>query len=271
MGALPSFVGMCARRTKKILPPELAQEATGEVAGIVFHPRERFGHPTSSRVRPADAHPCWQRGWVRCDFLPLCVEVRWDGCTEDYTGQGRPGVYHVEPVQDDWKLPANRVVTVDHPNAARLKRVRLTSRKDKTIDVSRTGVPLAPEHQVTFQNIQGQTVRGPEGQPKGLVVDLFRPHSMRGEERDAEYFQHVYMALGRARKLDWLLLQNFPRAEDGSFDWTVFENGPPDFLIEFTQRLRKLAAETMPSWFGRSGTSACLIGRQFQLALRIPL
>ena len=32
---------------------------------------------------------------------------------------------------------------------------------------------------------------------------------MRGEERDAEYFQHVYMALGRAQTLDWLLLQNF--------------------------------------------------------------
>ena len=69
---------------------------------------------------------------------------------------------------------------------------------------------------------------------------------MRGELRDAEYFQHVYMALGRAQKLDRLLLQNFPRAEDGSLDWTVFENGPPDFLVEFMRRLNKLAAKTMP-------------------------
>ena len=84
-------------------------------------------------------------------------------------------------------------------------------------------------------------MRGPEGQPKGLVVDLFRSQTMRGEQRDAECFQHVYMALGRAQKQNRLLLQNFPRAEDGSLDWTVFEKGPPDFLAEFMRRLNKLA------------------------------
>ena len=86
MGMAPIFVGMRVRLTKKILPPELVQEATGEVVGIVFHSRERFGHPASSHLRPADGHPCWQQGWVRCDFLPLCIEVRFDGCSEDYTG-----------------------------------------------------------------------------------------------------------------------------------------------------------------------------------------
>ena len=84
MGMSAIFVGMRVRLTKKILPPELVQEATGEVVGIVFHPRERFGHPASSHLRPADGHPCWQQGWVRCDFLPVCVEVRLYGCKEGY-------------------------------------------------------------------------------------------------------------------------------------------------------------------------------------------
>ncbi len=87
MGMLGAFLGMRGRLKKKTLPPELVQEATCEVVGIVFHPKERFGHPGSSNLRPADEHECWQRGWVRCDYLPLHIEVRFDGETEDYTTQ----------------------------------------------------------------------------------------------------------------------------------------------------------------------------------------
>ncbi len=86
--------------------------------------------------------------------------------------------------------------------------MRASGRKKKTAQVQRTQVPLAPEHVVTFQNIQGQTVRGPGGEPKGLILDLFRPPSVRGSDRDAEFFQHVYMAMGRVWKLEWLLIRN---------------------------------------------------------------
>jgi len=246
LGMLGVFVGMRVRLTKKVLPPELVQEATGEVVGISCHPKERFGDPASSHLRPGDAHECWQRGWVKCDYLPLHIEVRWDGCEQDYTGTGRPGVWFLEPFTDTWKLPVATLLTVDHPNAARAKKVKATSRKQKTVDVTSTQVPLAPELVVTFQNIQGQTVRGPEGQPKGFVLDMFRPQTMRGEEREPEYFQHLYMSLGRARKLDGLLLRNFPRDAEGELDWSISEAGPPDFLLEFMEALEKLAAKTLP-------------------------
>ena len=89
--------------TKKVLAPELVQEATGEVVGVTFHPEERFGHPMSSNFRPADTHECWQRGRVLCDRLPLYVEIRFDGCSQDYTGLGKPVVWHLSPQKETWK------------------------------------------------------------------------------------------------------------------------------------------------------------------------
>ena len=85
-GILGVFGGMRVRLTKKVMGPEIVQEATGEVVDIAFHPEERFGDPASTSLRPADTHECWERGWVVCDRLPLHVAVRWDDCTEDYTG-----------------------------------------------------------------------------------------------------------------------------------------------------------------------------------------
>ena len=61
-----------------------------------------------------------------------------------------------------------------------------------------------------------------------------------------EYFQHLYMILGRARKLEWLLLRNFPRTGDGDPDWGIFEGGPPDYLCEFMATLEKRAKATLP-------------------------
>ena len=153
MGMLGVYLGMRVRLTKKLLPPELVQEATGEIVGILFHPRERFGHPDSSNFRPGNSHECWERGWVRCDYLPLHIEVRFDGCATDYTGLGQPGVWHLEPKSDTWDLPLERVMTIDHPNAPRPKRVCVTGKRKKTVPVTRTQVPLAPELVVTFQNI----------------------------------------------------------------------------------------------------------------------
>ena len=114
-------------------------------------------------------------------------------------------------------------------------------------DRSRTQVPMAPEFPVTFQGVQGTTIRGPEGQPKGLTLDMLRPQTMRGEDREPEYFQHLYMGLGRAQKLGWMLLRNFPQDEAGSLDWSIFEKGPPDFLVEFMHVLEKRA------WYARLG------------------
>ena len=105
---------------------------------------------------------------------------------------------------------------------------------------------LRTTRQVTFQNIQGQTIRGPEGEPKGYVLDMYRPQTMRGSERDPEYFQHIYMGLGRAQKLDRVLLRNFPRTSDDELDWSIFEDGPPDYVVKFMGQLERLAAKTLP-------------------------
>ena len=63
---------------------------------------------------------------------------------------------------------------------------------------------------------------------------------------DEEYFQHVYMIMGRARKLEWVLIRNFPYAPDGEPDWSVFESGPPAYLCEFLEVLEQRAKETWP-------------------------
>ncbi len=236
------FVGMRVRLTKKVCPPELVQEAVGTVVGIVFHHAERFGHPASTCLRPADTHPCWQAGVVLCDRLPLYVEVCFDGCSKDYTGLGRPGVWFVTPSKDTWELPISATATVDHPNARGKKQIKLKAKRNATVEVTRCQLALTHEDVKTYQNIQGQTVKCADGSAKGLVVDLERPRNM-GE---AEYFQHLYMVLGRARKLEWLLLRNFPCDEGGSPNWSIFERGPPGYLCEFTEKLKQRAAETWP-------------------------
>ena len=75
-------------------------------------------------------------------------------------------------------------------------------------------------------------------------MDLERSRQMK--EDGGEYFQHHHMALGRARKLEWLLLRNFPCGEDGSPNWKIFEQGPPDYLCEFMEKLRQRAEDTWP-------------------------
>ena len=75
MGMLGVYIGMRVRLTKKVLAPELVQDATGEMVGIAFHPQEKFsGGQSSSNLRPADEHPCWQVGhvkWAYCLLITL--------------------------------------------------------------------------------------------------------------------------------------------------------------------------------------------------------
>ena len=245
-GMVGIYLGMRGRLTKKVYPPLLVQEATFEVVGIVPHSSERYGHPSSTSLMPAENHECWKRGWVKCDYLPLRIEVRFDGCTEDFTGLGRPGVWFLEPVEDTWEFPVETAVTVNHPQCRRSKKLKKTSRKKRYLDVTRTQLPIGPELVCTFQNVQGTTIRGPEKQPKGLILDVYRPWNMRGDGGAAEDFQHLYMGLGRAHRLDRILIRNFPRADDGDLDWSIFQSGPPDYLTEFFHALEKLARKTMP-------------------------
>ena len=115
---------------------------------------------------------------MNCDRLPIHVAVRWDGCIEDYTGTCKPGVLYLAPKEDDWDLPIDAVATINYPGAPRSKVVQLGNKKQVTIRVTRCQVPLTHEDDMTFQNAQGKTIRGPEGQPKGFVVDLHRSPGM---------------------------------------------------------------------------------------------
>ena len=236
-GLLLVYMGMRVRLTKKMCPPDLVQEAVGIAVGIGFHDEERFGHPPSSPLRPADTHNCWERGWVLCDYLPNYVEILFDGCSRDYTGLGRPGVWFVRPSKDDWDLP---ITTVTKTQGTR--QVKQKANRNATIKVTRCQLAFTHENVKTYQNIQGTTVKHSDGSPKGLVVDLERPQNM-GE---AEYFQHVYMVLGRARKLDDILIRNFPLDEDGEYDWSMFQKGPPEYLCEFKRELELCAKDTWP-------------------------
>ena len=117
----------------------------------------------------------------------------------------------------------------------------MTSCKAKTVEVTRHQLPFTDEDVGTYQNWQGKTSRGPEKEPKGLVIDLYK-HNL-GKD---EVFHHVYMILGRAQKLEWVLLRNFPHTADGEPDWSVFESGPPAYLCEFMEALEKRAKGTWP-------------------------
>ena len=241
MGVLPLFLGMRVKLTRKLLPPELVQEASGEVVGIAFHDEEGFEERslgTTAPARPPATHPCWQRGWVMLDRLPKYVAERFDDQKEDYTGLGRPGVFFVEPHSDNWSLRCRTVGHVDRPRAPS------RARRTKTADVQcrRHQIPLAPERVGTYQGQQGKIIRGPDREPLGHTIDLRKPQYM-----DTKiYKQHLYMILGRARSLDWCLFRNFPQNADGEPDWELFETGPPDFLVHFFAVLEERAEATVP-------------------------
>ena len=94
------------------------------------------------------------------------VAVRWDDCAQDYTGTGQPGVWFIMPKEDEWDLPIDAMATINHPGAPRPKVVQ-RGKKKVTIKVTRCQVPLTHEDDMTYNNAQGKTIRGPEGQPKG--------------------------------------------------------------------------------------------------------
>ena len=72
------------------------------------------------------------------------------------------------------------MATIDHPGAPRPKAVKLKSKKHRFLDVMRCQIPLTHEDDMTFQNAQGKTIRGPKEtddqgeiieQPKGFVFE----------------------------------------------------------------------------------------------------
>ena len=237
MSVFVFFHGMRMKLTKKIMAPELVQECPGECVGVAFHEEESFGwgRARGVPVAPPSDHPCWQTGYVLLDRLPRYLEFRADGAGQDYTGLGKPGVWHLEPTCDEWVLHYKLHYTINHP-CSTPKRMKKTNSLE--VQMTRCQVPAAPERVGTFQNMQGKTVRGPDKEPLGHTIDLHKPDYFHG----GEYKQHLYMILGRATSLDYCLFDNFPMDEDGFPDWHWFEEGPPDYLVHFLEELERRAA-----------------------------
>ena len=59
------------------------------------------------------------------------------------------------------------------------------------------------------------------------TIDCAKPEYFTSDE----YYQHVYMILGRATCLEWSLFRNLPVLPDGSdIDFSIFEHGPPQYV-----------------------------------------
>ena len=231
-GLLPLFLGMDIKVTHKVAPPHIVQEATGEVLAIGFHERESFGLPEQFQRAgglPHAEHPCWKKGWVKLDFVPRWIEIRFHGSSVDYTGTQRPGVYVMEPVNADWELRYQSSKVINHPNE------RPVRRRGPRINVGMrsTQLPVAPAGVGTYNNMQGKTAKDELSVPMGHTVDL---KLLDGND---DKWLHYYMILGRATSLATTLLLNFPEISDEEPDWSIFESGPPEYLTHVFQELQK--------------------------------
>ena len=149
-----------------------------------------------------------------CDRLLLHVAVRWDDCWESHTGLGLPRVWHLAPHEDTWMMPAAATVTIDHPGAPRPKVFKSKTQKGNSNEVLRFQVPLTHEDVATFQNMQGKKVRGPK---LAQTPKLVRYRPLQAAQHDtSRVFQHLYMTLGRACKLEWVALRNCPKTVENT-------------------------------------------------------
>ena len=237
MGFCGLYKGMSVKITHKIMPPDIVQEATAEVVDIGFHEEEMFGMPQRSHqvgTWPAATHPCWDRGWVQLDRLPRWVALRMHGEREDYTGTGKPGYLIMEPVNGEWEFKYQATGIINHPNAKPV----LQKAAKTTVAMTSSQLPLAPAGVGTFNNCQGKTARDEIGVPMGHTVDL--KLTQRGEDDWA----HYYMILGRATSLSTTLLLNFPRKDNNDLDWSIFEGGPPQYMLHVFENLKQRYAKT---------------------------
>ena len=128
---------------------------------------------------------------------------------EDYTGQLLPGVWHLEPSEDSF-------------------RVQLHRKGALMLDVTRIQYPLAPLAAGTYNNAQSKTIKG-----VGHTIDFSKPDNFSADD----YTQHLYMILGRAQALEYSLFRNLPKTPEGDIDFSIFETGPPAYIAEFLDRL----------------------------------
>ena len=106
MAFVPLHVGLRVKITKKLMAPELVQECPAEIVAIHVHPDERCGIPgcPPGLSQPPLGHPCWTEGICRLDYLPANITIRVEDRGDDYTGEGLPGIWHLDPCEDEISL-----------------------------------------------------------------------------------------------------------------------------------------------------------------------
>ena len=183
---------------------------------------------------PHAEHPCLKKGWVKLDFVPRWIEIRFHGSSVDYTGTQRPGVYVMEPVNADWDLRYQSSKVINHPKE------RPVRRRGPRINVGMrsTQLPVAPAVVGTYNNMQGKTAIDELFVLMGHTVDL---KLLDGND---DKWLHYYMILGRATSLATTLLSNLPETSDEEPDWSIFESGPPEYLTHVFQELQKRRMST---------------------------
>ena len=142
MGMCPLYTGMRVRLNVKLSAKnQIVQDAVGEVVGVQFHPRE-FEAPGSD-WRVNKGHEAHGLGYYRCNRLPRCVFVKFDGFKEKFGfGEGTDGVVQVAPHRATW-------IWKDY------YRDDSGERKQQNVKVTRYQFPLLPEKVRTVQTAQG--------------------------------------------------------------------------------------------------------------------
>ena len=226
------YRGMPVKINTRLMPPDLVPETTAEVLECGFHEEECFGMPRNQNASPwmwpHASHPCWKRGWVVLDRVPRYIVLRVHGSSTDYTGTGKPGVYLLEPCNGQWDMEYRAEKVVNHPNA----RPAIRTAPKVKVAMSSTQLAISPARVGTFNNFQGKTCRDDDKQALGHSIDLKM-------QRSDDVWAHYYMIIGRATSLSTTLFFNFPKTVDGEYDWSVFESGPPEDLVQVFAEIQR--------------------------------
>jgi len=216
-GILPIFVGMEMILTESYLPPRIVRGAPVTVVDIELHPDEP---PLSGRQTIA-THGC-----VLLLYMPKCIYVRVQGCTDVFLGTAGSGV--VEAGASDLLGPST---DASQPGVRDLKGILAVlptsrpwrfQRKDMTsaVSVSRTQCPLLPRKQCTLHGIQGTTA------DPGFIAHWKFPKGLKKESIWLAY----YVSLSRPRGFSRLLSHGLP-------DRSIIEGGPPQSIGEALDEL----------------------------------
>ncbi|CAE8735973.1 unnamed protein product [Polarella glacialis] len=110
---------------------------------------------------------------------------------------------------------------INHPDA----RPAVQKAARTIVKMVSSQLPIGPASVGTFNNFQGKSAKDEIGVPTGHTYDL---KLLQSTEED---WAHYYMILGRATSLSASLFMNFPKDDDGEYDFSIFENGPKQLKI----------------------------------------